>query len=287
MRNLARPPFKAEEIFEDCVRGIGNAAKVDEFRRAKYIIDNAESDYLTAANDHILYELAALEADNDTLLFETLSKKDILGLYSSQMVPAKKAARHYYDKLLVSCPQRRCPFCGFGRATTLDHFLNKADFPWLAIVPINLVPACKDCNQRKGTGRAVTSDEQVLHPYFERNFLSDNQWLFASVIPDEPLSIDYSVSPPLDWDRATRLRVERHFEEFELRSRFAVEASTELSSLRFTLGILENAGRNAIKQHLRTIALGEYMSSKNSWRTALYQALSESDWYIDSGYQME
>lgn len=288
MRNLTLPTLRAETIFEDCVSNIGSVAKVAEFRRAKHLIENAEFNYLTVARNHVLFELPASREDNDDILFGSLSKRDVKGLYSGQMVPAKKAARHHYDKLVVSSPHRRCPFCGFGRATTLDHFLNKADYPWLAIVPINLVPACKDCNQGKGTSRALSANEQILHPYFEGSELTDDQWLFASVIQSTPLTIDYRAEPPRKWDRALRLRVEQHFTDFDLKARFSVEAATELGPLRFTLKSLDaSAGRLGVKQHLTAVASGEHENFKNSWKTALYQALAESDWYIDGGYLME
>ena len=288
MRNLKPPTLKAETVIDDCISSIGSAAKQAEFRGAKHLIETAESEYLTAARIHGLFQLPVSAGGNDDILFRGLSKRDVKGLYSDQMVPLKKAARQHYDKLLISSPQRRCPFCGFGRATTLDHFLNKADYPWLAIVPINLIPACKDCNHGKSTSRALSANDQILHPYFEGSELSDEQWLFASVIESAPLVIDYRVEPPRKWDNAFRLRVERHFLDFDLNARFSVEAATEIGPLRFTLTDLEaRAGKIAVKQHLEDVASGEQKSFKNSWKTALYQALAKSDWYIDGGYLLE
>ncbi len=288
MRNLIPPALEAKTVFEDCVGNIGSAVKVAEFRRAKHLIENAESDYFIKARNNVLFQFPASPEDNDDILFGRLSKRDVKGLYSGQMVPAKKAARHHYDKLVISTPQRRCPFCGFGRATTLDHFLNKSDYPWLAIVPINLIPACKDCNQGKGTSRALSANDQILHPYFEGSELTDDQWLFASVIQSTPLRIDYRTKPPLKWDKALRLRVEQHFADFDLKARFSVEAATELGTLRYILNSLgTHVGKLGVKQHLTAVASGEHENFKNSWRTALYQALAESDWYIDGGYLMK
>lgn len=288
MRNLTPPTLKAETVFEDCVSSVGSSTKAASFRRAKHLIEDAEAKYFTAAQSHLLFQLPASPEDNDDLLFEILSKRDLKGLYSDQLVPPTKSARPHYDKLLISSPQRRCPFCGFGRATTLDHFLSKSDYPWLAIVPRNLVPACKDCNHGKSTSRALTADDQILHPYFESPELANDQWLFASVIQSTPLSIEYRVEPPGKWDRAMRLRVERHFKDFDLKARFSIEAATEVGPLRLSLKPLAVcAGRLGIKQHLKAVASGEYEYFKNSWKTALYQALAESDWYIDGGYTLE
>ncbi len=288
MRNLKPPALKTAAVFEDCVRNVGNAAKRADFAKAKSRFINAESAYLHAAQNHVLYQLPLSIEESGEVVFGSLTKSDVKSLYSGQMVPTSKAARQHYDQLVISSPQRKCPFCGFGRATTLDHFLNKSDYPWLSIVPTNLVPACRDCNHSKGTSRAETANDQTIHPYFENAQLSTEQWLFASVLQTAPLALDYRAEPPASWDKALRKRVERHFVGFNLKARFAIEAATELGALRFTLKKLHpTAGRAAVAQHLAVVASGEEEQFRNSWRTALYQALAGSDWYIDGGYLME
>jgi hypothetical protein len=288
LRNLKPPVLKAAAVFEDCIRNVGNAAKRADFAKAKSRFMNAESDYLHAAQNHVLYQLPSSSEENGEIVFGSLTKDDVKSLYSGQMVPASKAARQHYDKLLISSPQRKCPFCGFGRATTLDHFLNKSDYPWLSIVPTNLVPACKDCNHGKGNSRAESENDQTIHPYFESAQLSAEQWLFASVRQTAPLTLDYRAEPPARWDKALRKRVERHFVGFDLKARFAIEAATELGALRFILKRLHAlAGRAAVAQHLAVVASGEEELFRNSWKTSLYQALAGSDWYIDGGYLMK
>ena len=288
MRNLKVPALKAALVFEDCVRSVGSAAKRADLEKAKSRFLNAESDYLNAAQNHVLFQLPWSNEENGEILFGGLTKRDVKDLYSAQMVPASKEARVHYDKLVVSSPQRKCPFCGFGRATTLDHFLNKSDYPWLSIVPINLVPCCKDCNHGKSTRRADSASDQTIHPYFEKSELSAEQWLTATVLETTPLTLNYKVVIPAAWDKEFGTRVERHFDAFDLKARFAVEAATELAALRYTLTRLHcDAGRAAVAQHLSAVAHGEAELFKNSWKTALYQALAESDWYIDVGYLME
>lgn len=249
---------------------------------------DAESNYLRAAQNHVLYQLDFSSEENDEIIFNNLTKGDVKSLYSAQMVPASKFARQHYDQLIISSPQRKCPFCGFGRATTLDHFLSKSDYPWLSIVPANLVPACKDCNHGKGASRAKSANDQTIHPYFESLQLSAEQWLFASVRQTVPLTLDYSAKPPASWDEALCGRVVKHFVAFDLKARFSIEAATELGALRYTLKKLYGmAGRAAVSQHLAVVACGEEQLNRNSWKTALYQALAGSDWYIDGGYMME
>ena len=288
MRTLALPTITTNLVFEDCISRIGNAGKAIDFQNAKHLIDDAEIAYLTAARNHVLYQIPPSGEKNDEMLFGGLSKSDVKSLYSGQMVPAGKPARAHYDKLILSAPLRRCPFCGFGRATTLDHFLSKSNYPWLSIVPINLIPACKDCNQGKGASVARSAHDQVLHPYFESDALENDQWLFAAVVESTPLSIEYRADPPNHWSEDLKNRVEKHFSEFDLKERFSIEAASELATLKYVLHPLFSvAGRVGVQQHLLTVASGEKENFQNSWKTALYQSLAKSDWYIDGGYSLE
>ncbi len=288
MRNLKLPVLKVSAVLDDCVRSVGSAAKRADLSRAKDKFVDAEASYVRAAKNEVLFQIPVSGQENEDIVFGGLTKADIKNLYSGQMVRSGTMAREHYDKLLLSSPLRKCPFCGFGRVTTLDHFLNKADYPWLAIVPVNLVPACMDCNHGKGTTRADSSNDQTVHPYFEGAELTDDQWLFAKVLETTPMTLDYRAEPPATWDKALRKRIKKHFDGFNLKARFSVEASTELGSLRFTLKRLHKmAGRAAVVQHLSVIAAGEAEQFKNSWKTALFQALAESDWYVDGGYLLE
>ena len=201
MRNLKPPALTIAAVLKDCVRSVGNAGKRADFEKAKSRFIDAEADYLNAAQNHVLFQLPSSSEKNQKVVFGSLTKGDVTSLYSEQMVPASKAARQHYDQLVLSSPQRKCPFCGFGRATTLDHFLNKSHYPWLSIVPANLVPACKDCNHGKGTCRAESANDHTIHPYFESAQLSAEQWLFASVLQTAPLTLDYKVEPPASWDK--------------------------------------------------------------------------------------
>ncbi|MBB6559572.1 hypothetical protein HNP48_002239 [Acidovorax soli] len=288
MRNLPLPTLKAERLFDDCISGIANASTRADFAGARKQFKDAESNYLNAASNHVLYQLQPTTQKNEEVIYNGLTKSQIKSLYSEHMVPDSKVARQHYDSLVMSAPYRKCPFCGFGRATTLDHYLGKSEYPWLSIVPINLIPACKDCNHGKGTARARTAANQTIHPYFESPELSSSQWLFASVIETTPLSIDYKVVPPAHWDVPFSKRVVKHFEDFDLKVRFAIESAPVLASLRGTLTKLQaKSGRTAVKDHLSVVAEGEEQLYLNSWKTALYQALAQNDWYIDGGFSME
>lgn len=72
-----------------------------------------------------------------------------------------------------------CPFCGMGRyinpewksRSDLDHYLNKADYPFTAANLQNLVPMCDSCNQDYKKKQSVISNGTqrtlAFYPYEE------------------------------------------------------------------------------------------------------------------------
>lgn len=82
------------------------------------------------------------------------------------MVRSSKG-RYFYDKILNS--QEICLYCGFRDSTTLDHYLSKSVYPNYAILPINLVPCCDNCNRAKSNydDNNLEEYEYFLHPYFD------------------------------------------------------------------------------------------------------------------------
>jgi hypothetical protein len=180
-----------------------------------------------------------------------VTKKELKDVYSSHMVERAKPARAIYDSLLSQAPLGRCPFCGFGHASTLDHYLPKAKYPQFSILPFNLVPSCKDCNTSKGTAIASIAEEQSLHPYFDHQDFINDQWLYAEVIQMTPATIRFFVKAPEHWDDISKIRVQSHFNAFKLASRYSLEAGDQLACLRYSLIYSHQLwGLDGIRQHL-------------------------------------
>lgn len=203
-------------------------------------------------------------------------------LYSGQMVPENKPARYFYDELMSLAPLDRCPYCGIGTVSTLDHYLPKSIFPVFSILPNNLVASCKDCNTGKSTSYASTKNTQTLHPYYDN--YTNEQWLYARVLQTSPVSIQFYVNAPASWSQVDRDRVQEHFNSYSLSERFSVEAANTLAYLRDEF-ILHNSNSDDIQYELNKKAKTHEHKYKNSWETAMYQALSQSQWYWDGGYR--
>ncbi len=181
-----------------------------------------------------------------------------------------------YDALRQAAPDGICPLCAVGVVSTLDHVMPKAIFPALAVTPLNLVPACGDCNKTKSNRAPATAREQFIHPYYDD--LSGVTWLHAEPLFEDPVRIVFSVrtSPDTDPDLAGRLT--HHFTAPRLADRYTAHAAVELRGQEKLLRDLrEKAGAQQLRDHLNQQADTRAAANPNSWQSAMYRALADSD----------
>ncbi len=283
MQKIDKPDLNKIDIYNTCCSSIRSHKEQEDLKNYLYIylLNGISYDY-ESCHGH-LYKLQSISKPviNHKNFIEYEDIQDNLKkLYSQQMVPKEKLARKYYDKLLSLAPLNRCPYCGIGQVSTLDHYLPKTKFPIFSVLPYNLVASCKDCNTGKLDSYATTQNKQTLHPYYD-DFTSE-QWLYARVL--QPLKIEFYVNPPTSWRQVDKDRVEEHFKNYKLGTRFSVEASNVLADLR-TEFMMFNLTSLDIKLELQKKASVYYSSHKNSYQTALYQALSQNQWYCDGGFR--
>jgi 5-methylcytosine-specific restriction endonuclease McrA len=287
MRALAAPNDDPQEVYQKCINSITNEDLRTRLNLVTKDIRFAANNYKQKAMAKQLYSIQPNNCEDDKNALGTVTKKELKDVYSSHMVGRAKPARAIYDSLLSKSPLGKCPFCGFGQASTLDHYLPKAKYPQFSVLPFNLVPSCKDCNTGKSTAIATTAKEQILHPYFDHQNFIDDQWLYAEVVQTISVTIRFFVEAPKHWDDISRERVKAHFKAFKLDLRYSVEAAEELASLRHLLISLHNScGLNGIRKALMDKAKSYAFLYKNSWQTAMYQSLVASNSYCDGGFRL-
>lgn len=279
MRALSIPQYDSMTVYCTCLDSMKKPnLAINILNSIKPDIDCYTKSYNSEASNQKLYRV----------YYNSPSPaRDILltSLYTKQMVIKGKPARTIYDDLLSKAPLGRCPYCGLGHVSTLDHYLPKMSFPIFSVHPPNLVPACKDCNTGKSSAIALKAEDQCLHPYFDHGHFVNDQWLYAKVNQNTPASVLFYVRPPDSWDSVSKGRVHSHFALYKLDSRYSLEAANELASLRLILSTLyETSGVAGVKFILKTNADAYEKQNINSWQTALYQALAASDWYCDKGF---
>ncbi|SDJ51834.1 hypothetical protein SAMN04488540_10954 [Ferrimonas sediminum] len=282
MRFISVPVEDSRDVYQSCVDSISDSNLKARLNAVIQYIDLVDVEYRSRAEVSSLYTIPPNNSGNDDVVLGSVTKNEFKNLYSTHMVSRSKPARAIYDSILMGAPKGRCPFCGFGHATTLDHYLPKAKYPEMSVLPVNLIPSCKDCNTGKSATIAVAAEDQCLHPYYNHQRFIEEQWLFAVIHQTTPVTVTFYVKAPTHWDSVSQERVKTHFKDFNLASRYSIEAASQLSFLKHNLStFIEYTGA---KEHLSKMAQSHASENINSWQTAMHQALAQCDWYCEGGF---
>lgn len=279
MIKLDRPVQEAEDVFITCISRVQNASLKARLEGVTQAVVDASVEFDDAATRTRLHRIAIQE-----LVGGVVTRVEMEAVYTQRMAKKGAPGRDIYDALFTSAPQGKCPLCGHRTVSTLDHHLPKARYPALAVAPLNLVPACGDCNKSKLASVPANASEQTLHPYFDD--IDDDRWLVAEVVHTSPAALQFSVKAPAHWSAVLRSRVEGHFQTFGLGHLYSSEAADELLNIRHQLCMLHASGGIALVQiELKGRAESCQQVRRNGWRTATYQAFADSDWFCDGGFQ--
>ncbi|NHZ98514.1 HNH endonuclease signature motif containing protein [Massilia sp. CCM 8734] len=283
MMRLKAPTRDFASTLDECIEGVtGNKIFKAKMQAAKSALVLAGTAYSDAGAIGELYCIAPIDttADKDPIVIGDLHKSELVNLYQYYFVNEEKASRAIYDKLLNSA-EEDCPFCGgIGRPRNLDHFLPKAHFPQFSTLPQNLIPSCRDCNMDgKAQGFATQAADQLIQPYVDNERFFTHQWIFAKCVlnaNDLPTSIYYYVNPPREWDKVNKARVQKHFLDFGLEKRYAIESARLLPTTLEQIANLRIAGlsSHAIANCILTPGINK-APFINHWMKGMYQALHD------------
>ncbi len=270
------PIINKEDMVDSCINGIRDEKKRERLQNSKKAILSASEHYIDAANESELFN-----EDSDVQIFGGATKDDMIYLYDERLVKSAKG-KPYYDKIKANAPLGKCPICGYSLANTIDHYLPKSVFHQYAITLENLVPLCIICNKNKGDYYPDKKDNQLIHPYFDD--FDDEVWLVATINKDagEPFGFTYEVRKPESWDNEKFQRAKNHIKKYHLDDLFSFFAAdvvnNELSKIREYYEIFPDFGY--LREMLEISLKVEKNKNKNSWQTAMYQCLCESDWFL-------
>lgn len=182
----------------------------------------------------------------------------------------------------------RCPYCGIGGPTELDHHLPRSKYKSLAVYSRNLVPTCHECNNKKRTAANAAVAEQFVHAYFDP--LPNERFLQAQIATvDGALIFSFHIVQTANLTNELFQRLEMQFERLALTRRYKDEINVFLnghavgldmaygadqSSDRAQQYLLKNAARATTDHHL------------NDWRVAVFHALAENYEFCSGGFKI-
>ncbi|MEJ8819395.1 HNH endonuclease [Lacibacter sp. H407] len=278
MRQIKKPTITSRKVFEDCIDNVNDANFKLELTKSLNTIELAEKDFDEKKLKNETYLIA-----RNTFVNATVNATELKKIYSDRMVNKTNKGRNYYDQILVSAPSGRCPLCNQRIATTLDHYLPKSEYPMLSVCPLNLIPACSDCNKGKLINFPTTNDEETLHPYYDN--IENVEWLKCNVIQIKPIIFNYYVDPPAGWSGLLKSRVIGHFKSFKLNPLYTTHALEEFENIKYQLEKLYNSGGAILlKEHLKDCYDSRYAINKNSWQTAFYFAILNNINFCDGHF---
>jgi len=271
VKKINNKNIQYQNLLIRCVEGIHDT------NLQQNVYDNIQSfkdrstNYKKLAQSRTLYQISPQLKDNFTY-------KNMTFLYGK--LRDSSHARAYYDKIMSA--SNICPYCGVQISSSLDHYLPKKHYPMYSIDPMNLLPCCSDCNTQKGEHQQLQGTE-TLHPYFDQ--FSNMRFLMMNVEKiDNNVAFQYYIEKPNDLSRQEYNKVIKHFELLNLDKMYSILASSEVHSQIYNLKKLyDEGGQGAVQQNLKDIYLSNYHAEMNSWKTALYDGLRNSEWFCEKG----
>ncbi len=276
MRRIPLPAFDTRLVFELCADNVRDMPLKIRLLGALDEILVSEAEYIVKGKFGELHSIASTSS-----VGEWVDGSEMKALYTGTFVPERSPARYIYEALRAGAPGGICPLCNQRPVSTLDHYLAKSTHPALAVTPLNLVPACKDCNTDSKVRTALSAADQTIHPYFDD--VDDEFWLVSTVTHSTPPAVIYSVSPPANWPLERQGKVQTHFDTFNLASLYSTYAAGELVNIYFDI-IGEALSSQDLQLHLLEKAANRRHVTRNSWQGAMYQGLANSTWFCSGGY---
>lgn len=279
MKRLNPPNFTVADALEACASGITIVERAQALRDAAPVIVASEVQYQSLGPLGQLYAIEPSAQVSDAIDAELMGV-----IYKSHFARVGSPSRQLYVQVRMAPEHGICPLCGQRGVETVDHYLPQSRFPKLNLTPVNLVPACFDCNKRKLASVAARPEEQTLHPYFDN--LGDDRWLVA-VEASSPPTIYFAVRAPDAWNDVLTARVRRHFDVMGLGPLYAAQAASEMADISYALAeVGDAAGAAGVRAHLDVQFRSRYARDRNSWKTALYEGLRDSAWFCAGGYRL-
>ncbi|GGE92906.1 HNH endonuclease [Chishuiella changwenlii] len=275
MKKLNILPINVEDVANLIINDYKQQAKKELLNANIEYLKDFETEYIEKANQVKLFEIERYNEEE-----VVINKKLMINYYENRFLLENSGARKLYDEILIMT--KRCPYCTIGTVKTIDHFLPKSYYPYLALTPSNLVPSCTDCNKGVLHNYPSKAEEQSFHPYFDD--VESVIWIKSELMISDSLFFQYKVisEKPQEWDEVKYQRAQRHFNDYNINELFSLNANDELNSIREKSKDMFYKNKDLLKEDLED----SYASCVSAlglmhWKTIMYRELSTNDWFLN------
>lgn len=271
MKHIDKPKINIKDMLTEMSESIRDSRRKGAVKKSVDFFVQKSQEYDELATINKLYKIPLSKTVN-----ENLSSEDMIWLYNQKFVLGNIKAE-YYDKIMSLAVNGKCPICGIGPVSNLDHYLAKSLYPTYAITPINLVPECRDCNFNKRDTLIKSATDSPLHPYYDE--IDNRIWLVAELVKDnDNIIVRYAINSELyNDDIILYKRLENHFILYKLNKAYSVQATTEIcENMQLWHNIFSKKGQEGLKSYLKECLESKELLQKNTWNTALLRALIDN-----------
>ncbi|WP_147465461.1 MULTISPECIES: HNH endonuclease [Pseudomonas syringae group] len=272
MRRIPFPTINTRQTFAACTSTMRDD---DCLARMQDIADEVirrGGFYDAHARAGVMYAIPEHRPVSGPLVIGKVTKSELISLYDAGMVE-RRPGRAIYNAIIVSASF--CPSCGnTGNPKTLDHYLPKANYPWLSICPYNLLPACRDCNTEKGNPVPKSAFQQLIHPYYDDDCFFDEIWVCAKIIWTSCFELRFYANPPEYWWPLDKERAIHHFSFYDISDKYSLLAAEELSIIiDLRKGVFRNVSPIEFQAYLNGVGCSVELFP-NHWKGVMYRALA-------------
>lgn len=272
MKKLEKPKMSVREILTDISNITRDKNKKSQICDSIDLIKEYSDKYDDLATNHNLHTFIPYDK-----VEVSLTSTDLQKLYTNSFSKGSLKEK-YYSKILALSKDGKCPICGIGQVSNLDHYLAKTIYPIFSVTPINLIPICRDCNFKKRDKPIINYVDSPLHPYYDDidNFI----WLSANILKKEEgnIVVEYFVDKSImEIDNSLYCKLNSHCNLYRLFELYAIQATTEVAeNLDAWKRIAFKVGIEKLKDILKDMLISRENFQKNTWITALFRSIIDN-----------
>lgn len=191
----------------------------------------------------------------------------------------KKEIIEFQDKNIATT----CQYCTINSYSTFDHYLPKEDFSEYAVMAINLLPCCPECNTKKNDFWIEGTNLLFINLYYDP--LPSEQYLFCEVVyvNDVPRVRFFLDNRNLSRNRLFRI-ISTHYQRLNLLERFRNLSNSEITNLEIEI---KSNHRGSTRSEIRRMIRAEIRELKrvygqNYWRAIIKESLISNREFMQS-----
>lgn len=277
MRRLQQPGQDARAVFDACAARTFDVQLRSQLLACGPTIEAASCDY----NDlGIRSQFHAFPSVSFYPFPAPVS--ELRDLYSDALRDGGERAT--YETLKGLAERGVCPQCGVGRVRTLDHYLPKARFAELAVVPLNLIPTCRDCNFDKREHYSEDEKSFIFHPYYDN--WDAYRLVSAEIIYQPRPHVKYFIDSAANAPEIIVHRARTHFKVLNLAELYTMSAGSALGEVRVNCIRASASGPIAVQEFLAEHDTNAALTEPNGWRAAMFKAMSDDQRFWNGDYNL-